>query len=168
MNSQFPLKVAPYHPDYGLAIIRIVTGIWFLKSAFTKLSLPLPVVSEDYINRLPKLLQKYASENPVEWYKSFLEHTAIPHAKLFATLTAYGETGVGLGLTLGLLTVFCAFVGLFLSIVYGLATHWMSPGQMGFHVLLITCMIVFLFTRAGRTLGIDRWLAQKFPQSPFW
>jgi uncharacterized membrane protein YphA (DoxX/SURF4 family) len=168
MSIQLPSKAESLRANSWLSIIRIVVGLWFLKSSLTKLSFPLPITSEDYVNRLPKLLQKYASENPVEWYKNFLEQTAVPEAKMFATLTAYGETGVGLGLTLGLLTVFCAFIGLILSISYGLATHWMSPGQLGFHILLITCMIAFMFSRAGRTLGLDRWLAERFPRSPFW
>jgi len=175
MNLQFPSKVGPSYPDYWLAIIRIVVGLWFLKSALTKLGwtllqgvFPLPIVSQDYLDRLPKLLQRYASENPLEWYKGFLEQTAIPNTKTFAILTAYGETGVGLGLALGLLTVFCAFIGLILTISYGLAVHWMSPGSLGFHIVLGACMIAFLFSRAGRTLGLDRWLAQKFPNGPLW
>lgn len=175
MNLQFPSKVKASHAEYWLAIIRIVVGVWFLKSAFTKLSLvflkgflPLPIVSQGYIDRLPKLLQRYASENPLEWYKNFLEQTVLSNIETFGFLTAYGETGVGLGLILGLFTAFCAFVGLILSISYGLATFWMSPGSMGFHILLGTCMVAFLFSRAGRTLGLDGWLAKKFPQGLLW
>jgi len=31
----------------------------------------------------------------------------------------------------------------------------MSFGQQGFHVMLVTSMIMFLFARAGRTWGLD-------------
>jgi hypothetical protein len=49
---------------------------------------------------------------------------------------------------------------------YGLATHWMSPGQQGFHMVLVTLMIAFFFVRAGRTWGLDAWLASNYPKSP--
>jgi len=56
----------------------------------------------------------------------------------------------------GLLTGVTALVGLFLSLNYGLASQWMSFGQQGFHVLLVTSMIILLCARAGRTWGLDR------------
>jgi hypothetical protein len=54
---------------------------------------------------------------------------------------------------------------LFLVVNYGLATQWMSPGQQGFHLLLTLLMIVFFFSRAGRTLGLDGSLADSRPKS---
>ena len=41
----------------------------------------------------------------------FLENVALPNAKLFSYLVAYGEVLVGLGLILGLLTGIAAFFG---------------------------------------------------------
>ena len=92
------------------------------------------------------------------WYKDFLEGTVVPNSRVFATLQTFGEAAVGLGLILGLLTGLTALVGLFLCLNYGLASQWMSFGQQGFHVLLVTSMIVFLFARAGRSWGLDRWI----------
>ena len=68
---------------------------------------------------------------------------------------------VGVGLIVGLLTGLSSIVGLFLTLNYGLATQWMSFGQQGFHLLLTTSMVLFLFTRAGRTWGVDRWLLRR-------
>ena len=65
---------------------------------------------------------------------------------------------MGIGLILGLLTGLSALVGLALCLNYGLATQWMSFGQQGFHVLLVTSMLIFLFARAGRAWGIDGWI----------
>src|SRR4030095_9273904 len=103
----------------------------------------------------PKRVAEFAAGNPVGWYKSFLEETVLPNSNLFATLQTFGEAGVGLGLILGLLTGLTAIVGLYLSLNYGLASQWMSFGQQGFHVLLVTSMIIFYFARAGRTWGLD-------------
>jgi uncharacterized membrane protein YphA (DoxX/SURF4 family) len=72
---------------------------------------------------------------------------------------------VGLGLTLGLLTGVASLVGLFLVTNYGLATQWMSPGQQGFHLVLFFLMLAFFFARAGRTWGLDAWLARAKPHS---
>jgi uncharacterized membrane protein YphA (DoxX/SURF4 family) len=145
----------------ALAIIRVVVGSWFLKAAVFKLTLdslwwlPYPTVTERFINFLPKRLAEFASENPIQWYQQFLNGTAIPHATLFAFLEAFGEVGVGIGLTLGVLTSFSALVGLFMSVNFFLATQWMSFSQQGFHFVLAGCMLALLIGRAGRAWGVD-------------
>jgi thiosulfate dehydrogenase [quinone] large subunit len=158
------------HPERAVAVLRIVVGGWFVKAVWTKLALgyaagviPYPEVSARFIAFQPKRVAEFAAGNPVGWYKDFLESTVLPKASLFATLQTYGEVAVGLGLVLGLLTGLTALVGLFLALNFGLATQWMSFGQQGFHLLLITSMLLFLLTRAGRTWGIDGWLLARAP-----
>ena len=153
------------HADRWVAVLRIVVGAWFVKAVWTKLTLaflwdaiPFPAVSPRFLAFQPKRIAEFAAGNPVAWYKDFLEGTVLPNSRVFATLQTYGEAAVGLGLILGLLTGLGALVGLFLSLNYGLASQWMSFGQQGFHVLLVTSMIVFLCVRAGRTWGLDRWI----------
>ena len=120
--------------------------------------IPYPAVSPRFLAFHPKRIAEFAAGNPVGWYKDFLEGTVVPNSRVFATLQTFGEAAVGLGLILGLLTGLTALVGLFLCLNYGLASQWMSFGQQGFHVLLVTSMIVFLFARAGRSWGLDRWI----------
>ena len=153
------------HADLWVAALRIIVGVWFVKAVWTKLTLaylwdaiPYPAVSPRFLAFHPKRVAEFAAGNPVGWYKDFLEETVLPNSRLFATLQTFGEAAVGLGLILGLLTGLTALVGLFLSLNYGLASQWMSFGQQGFHVLLVTSMIVFLGARAGRVWGIDVWL----------
>ena len=109
-----------------------------------------------------KTRAEFAADNPVAWYKHFLQTTVLPRSTLFAELQAYGEVVVGLGLVLGLFTGLAALVGLVLSVNYGLATQWMSFGQQGFHLLLITSMVIFLVTGAGRLAGVDQLLRRWF------
>jgi thiosulfate dehydrogenase [quinone] large subunit len=149
-------------PERAVAFLRIVVGAWFIKAVWTKLSLayaagviPYPTVSPRFVAFQPKRVAEFAAGNPVGWYKDFLEQTVLPHASLFATLQAYGEVAVGIGLVLGLFTGLTALVGLFLAVNFGLATQWMSFGQQGFHLLLTTSMLIFLVTRAGRVWGFD-------------
>ena len=150
------------HPDRWLAFLRIVVGLYFAKAVYTKLGLvmvggvlPLPGASERWIHTMPTIVSKQASENPIVFYKHFLEGTVLTHPELFAHLTAWGETIAGIGLTLGLMTGVASLVGLVLVTNYGLATQWMSPGQQGFHLVLFALMIAFFFSRAGRTWGLD-------------
>jgi uncharacterized membrane protein YphA (DoxX/SURF4 family) len=160
------------HPSQWLALLRIVVGLYFVKSLITKMSivllggvLPVPAVSERWISVMPKIVAKQASDNPVTFYKQFLEGTVLQQSSTFAQLTAWGETVTGLGLTLGLCTGIASVVGLVLVINYGLATQWMSPGQQGFHLVLFFLMLAFFFGRAGRTWGLDGWLARRWPGS---
>ena len=160
------------HPDRWIAFLRIVVGLYFAKAVYTKLGLvmvggvlPLPGASERWIHTMPTIVTKQASENPLLFYKQFLEGTVLPHSSIFAQLTAWGETVTGLGLTLGLLTGLASLVGLVLVINYGLATQWMSPGQQGFHLVLFFLMLAFFMARAGRTAGLDRWIARRWPRS---
>ena len=159
-------------PGEWLALLRIVVGLYFVKSLLTKMTVgtvlgfvPVPMVSARWIDVMPKIVAKQASDNPIGFYKHFLETTVLPHSTLFAHLTAWGETVVGLGLTLGLFAGLAALVGLLLVTNYGLATQWMSPGQQGFHIVLFVLMLAFFFARAGRVWGLDGWIARSYPRS---
>lgn len=165
-------SVTMHQPARWLALLRIVVGLYFVKSLVTKMSIgyiagavPFPMVSERWITVMPKIVARQASENPLLFYKHFLEDTVLTHSTLFAQLTAWGETVVGLGLTLGLLTGIASLVGLFLVTNYGLATQWMSPGQQGFHLVLFFLMLAFFFARAGRIWGLDGVIGRKKPRS---
>jgi thiosulfate dehydrogenase (quinone) large subunit len=159
------------HPERWLAALRIIVGLWFLKSLLTKVTIvmawgviPVPAASPRWIGTMPKLLARYAAENPFPAYKAFLLDSAAPSIA-FAHLTALGEVAVGLSLALGLLTVLGASFGAMQVVFYGLAVQHMSSGQQGFHVLLLPLMLAFLFARAGRTWGLDGWLRRRHPRA---
>jgi PQQ-dependent catabolism-associated beta-propeller protein len=152
-------------PDRAVALLRVVVGAWFVKAVWTKVSIadgavPYPTVSPRFVAFHPKRVAEFAAGNPIGWYKDFLETVVLPHAALFATLQTIGEVAVGVGLVLGLMTRLTAAVGLFLALNFGLASQWMSFGQQGFHLLLVTSMLIFLVTGAGRTWGLDAWLSR--------
>ena len=163
-------------PKAWIAVLRVVVGAWFLKAVWTKLvveflwgNAPYLAVSPRFLAFHPKRVAEFAAGNPIGWYREFLEGVVLPNSRLFATLQAFAEAAVGLGLVLGLLTGLTALVGLFLSLNYGLASQWMSFGQQGFHVLLVTSMVVFLGARAGRAWGLDGWiLARRDARAPLW
>ncbi len=163
-------------PESWLAVLRVVVGAWFVKAVWTKLALgfawgviPYPTVSPRFVGFHPKRVAEFAAGNPVGWYKDFLEQTVLPNAALFATLQVWGEVAVGIGLVLGLVTRLTALVGLYLALNFGLASQWMSFGQQGFHLLLVTSMVIFIGAGAGRAWGIDALLLRRGgPRSGRW
>jgi thiosulfate dehydrogenase (quinone) large subunit len=149
--------------DTWLAVIRIALGLWFVKSAFTKLGLwwafgvlPLPGANERFLAFQARQVAEWAATPQVAgWYRAFLDSVVLPNAALFAHMQAVGETVVGLGLILGLFTPFAAGLGLFLTLNYTLATWHRGTCQQGFHFLLLVCFLAILFGDGGRRIGLD-------------
>ena len=164
------MQQRPSHSAEWMAFLRIVVGLYFVKALWQKLELvggvlPIPLASTRWIETMPKVVARQAAENPIGWYKHFLEGTVLQNPAMFAHLTALGETVVGIGLTLGLLNGLSSAIGFSMALAYGLATQWMSPGQRGFHIVLVALMIAFFGARAGRRWGIDAVIARRRPDS---
>jgi uncharacterized membrane protein YphA (DoxX/SURF4 family) len=158
-------------PDRWLALLRILVGLCFLRGAFQKVHwvllgkfFPMPWVSQRWVHFMPRRVAEFAAHNPLGWYRDFLMGFVIPHGETFASLVAWGELGVGMGLTLGLLTRVSSAVGAFLAVNFLLATFWLGPCETWFHLLLLALMISFLATGAGATLGLDGWFSRRIPR----
>jgi thiosulfate dehydrogenase [quinone] large subunit len=158
------------HPSRWLALLRICVGLWFVKALWTKMDIvllggvvPFLGVEPRWLQIMPALVAKQAADNPILWYKAFVEQTVLAHPALFATLIAWGETLVGLSLTLGLFAGLGALGGLWLSLNYGLATWHINSASQGFHYMLVTSMVVLFLARSGRALGLDAWIAWRWP-----
>jgi thiosulfate dehydrogenase [quinone] large subunit len=87
------------------------------------------------------------------WYAWFLENAALPNAKLFSFVVAYGEFFVGLGLILGLFTGIAAFFGGLMNVSFLLA------GTLSTNPLLfiLATWLVLAWKTAG-WYGLDRWV----------
>ena len=138
MTSRTEPASATRKPQAALAGLRIVVGIWFVKSLFTKVTialawgfLPVPAANARWIAVMPKLLAKYAADNPIGWYRDFLLHTVAANPHIFAHLTGVGEAAVGLSLTLGLFTSLGTICGMLQVIFYGLAVQHIELGTAG-------------------------------------
>ncbi len=154
------------HPERWLAVLRIATGIWFIKAIATKWFLlggvvPVPMASQRWIETLPHILQGYLESNPLAWGQGFLQHIVIPNAELFAHLTAIGEGIVGIGLTFGLLTRTSAVGALFLLVSYQFAAIGLPFPRHGLRLFLIVAVVAFFFARAGMVWGLDARLSRR-------
>jgi len=171
MDSQASVQ-ALRSPERWLAFLRIAIGLWFAKALFTKLSvtllwgfLPVPTASDRWIHVMPILVAKYAEGNPVGFFRQFMQQMVIGHSQLFAHLTAFGETAVGLGLVFGCLTALASGIGMFLVLNYGLAVQWQGSVQQGFHYALLVSLVAIFASRAGRHWGVDGWVRVRHPGS---
>jgi hypothetical protein len=161
-----------WRPDLSIALLRIAVGLFFLKALWTKMevvllagAVPFLDVHARWIGLMPKIVGRQAAENPFGWYRMFLDQVVLTHAPLFAHLTAWGETLVGVSLTLGLLSGCGAIGGLLLAVSYGLAAQHLSPASFGLHYMLVTAMPVLFLARSGRVLGLDAVIARRAPGS---
>jgi thiosulfate dehydrogenase [quinone] large subunit len=109
-----------------------------------------------------------ALENGHPFYREFVQRVLLPNASLFATVVTWGELLVGLTLLLGLITRFSAGVALVLTVNYMLAKGaWLwtpSSNDAAFAIISLALLI----GAAGRTFGLDAFLARRWPRSPFW
>lgn len=169
-NAAVPAPVDMSHPSRWLAVLRILIGIWFVKALWSKMDivllggfLPFLGVEPRWIEAMPSIVTRQAAENPILWYKAFLEQSVLPHSGLFAQMTAWGEVLTGLSLTFGCFAGLGALGGLWLSINYGLASAHMSPASLGFHYMLVVTLGVLFLARSGKAWGLDGWIAWRWP-----
>lgn len=165
-----PTPVEMSHPSRWMAVLRILVGCWFLKALSTKMQfvllggfVPFIEVEPRWMDTMVTLVTKQAAENPILWYKAFLEQTVLTHSALFAQCTAWGEVLVGLSLTAGCFAGLGALGGLWLSLNYGLASAHLSPASLGFHYMLVIVMAILFLARSGRAWGLDAWIAWRWP-----
>jgi len=88
----------------------------------------------------------------VGWYATFLENVALPHAKTFSYMVAFGELLVGLGLIVGLLTGIAAFFGALMNVSF-LFAGTLSTNPLLF---ILATWLVLAWKVAG-WYGLDRW-----------
>jgi len=146
--------VAPLWP-IGLA--RIAYGyLWWQQSAWK-------VPSDDFGRKsgggLWYWVQQEIQHPTVGAYRDFLVNVMIPHWTFFGWMTLATETFIAVTLILGLFTRLGALValGMAVNITIGIVS---VPHEWGWsYVMLIMLAAIFLLTDAGRSFGIDAFLA---------
>lgn len=87
------------------------------------------------------------------WYAWFIQHMALPNAKIFSYFVAWGELLVGIALILGAFTTLALLAGLLMNFSYLLAgTVSANP------VFQIQELILLFAGAAAFYWGVDRWL----------
>jgi len=105
-----------------------------------------------------------ASHSPAAW-KAVMS-LAASHAAVAAPMQALTEISLGILLVVGLLTRPVAFV----AFLY-LTSLWVSEwGTAWIWELLVPVLasLGLALGRAGRAWGVDAWLSERYPTSPWW
>jgi uncharacterized membrane protein YphA (DoxX/SURF4 family) len=149
------------HAASGLAIVRLTIGAMFVWVFFENLGKGLytPAGYSDLINHYIE-----ASHSPAAW-KSVMG-LAANHAAIAAPIQGMTEISLGILLVIGLITRPAAFVAFLF-----LGSLWMSEWGTAWIWELLVPMLASLglaVGRAGRRWGVDTWLSQRWPSSPWW
>jgi uncharacterized membrane protein YphA (DoxX/SURF4 family) len=154
-------NATPSQAANGLAIVRVTIGAMLVWVFFENLGKGLYSPS-GYAN----LINYYIAHDhaPAAW-KAVMGQAA-SHAAMAAPMQALTEISLGVLLVIGLLTRPAAFV----AFLY-LGSLWVSEwGTSWIWELLVPVLasLALAVGRAGRTWGVDAWLAQRRPSSPWW
>jgi thiosulfate dehydrogenase (quinone) large subunit len=143
--------------SWPLVVARIGLGVSFLASDH----------GAGAPDELAGFLARAAARPTYPWYASLVQEVVLPHIDLFGALVIIGEIYVGVALILGVTTRLAAGVALFLCLNY-LAAKGGMPWAPGIDQSDILLSIVILGSAAGRVLGIDRYLHDRFPKIILW
>ncbi len=107
-----------------------------------------------------------AQFSPFPFYKPFLGHWVAPHPVFWAYVVGWGELAIGLSLLSGWRVRAASLGGLF-EMLNLLAATGYSPGPHADlwkyfganldHICPALLFLIFLFSRAGETWGLDGW-----------
>ena len=145
----------------GLAIVRVTIGAMLVWVFFENLGKGLytPAGYAGLINSLIK-----PSHAPAAW--KAIMGLAASHAALAAPMQGLTEISLGILLLIGLLTRPAATVAFLF-----LGSLWISErGTSWIWELLVPVLasLGLAIGRAGRRWGVDAWLSQRWPSSPWW
>ena len=101
----------------------------------------------------------------VSAYRDFLVNVMIPHWTFFGWMTLFTETFIAVTLILGLCTRLGALVavGMAANITIGILSVPHEWG--GTYAMLIMLPAVFMLTGAGRSIGVDAFLAPRLDEA---
>lgn len=145
-----------------LVVLRLYLSVVFLVAAWAKVS-----DMEAWAARFDNVLASPLF-NPQSFYLGFFQNVVLPNAELFAYLTAYGELLVGLALLLGLCTRLASVGAMLLLANYLFAKglpFWISSSN---DAPMFFIALVLLLGAAGRSFGLDHFLAKRWPRMPWW
>jgi thiosulfate dehydrogenase [quinone] large subunit len=139
-------------------VVRLWLGYQWLQAGLGKISNPAwtgDKAGAAITGFLNNSLSLAAGDHPAvqSWYAAFIEHLALPNAKILTYLVAFGEFAVGLGLIVGCLTTFALLGGAFMNL------NFMLAGTTSTNPILYTVAILLLVAGPNAyRYGVDYFL----------
>jgi thiosulfate dehydrogenase [quinone] large subunit len=144
-----------------IALVRILVGYHFLGTGFDKFF-------GNFLSGRSLLndLTRGAPKDPFAWHHAFITGFVIPHVHFFSYLVTFGEIAIGISLFAGCLVRVSSSFGAIHNMNIWLAIGWGGPGSViGINRTFVLLHLIFVFSSAGRALGIDGFLHRKFPRT---
>jgi thiosulfate dehydrogenase [quinone] large subunit len=144
-----------------IALVRILLGYHFLGTGFDKFF-------GNFLNGRSLLndLTRGGPKDPLAWHHAFIMGFVVPHVHFFSYLVTFGEIAIGISLLVGCLVRVSSSFGAFHNMNIWLAIGWGGPGSViGLNRTFVLLHLIFVFSSAGRALGIDGFLHRKFPRT---
>ncbi len=150
-------------PSKLLVLPRIFLGMIFLVSVYYKLFTPSTVTVQ-----MDMFVGHFGVARAYEWYRPFLKDVVMPHEAFIGTLVVIGELYAGFGLLLGFTTRLAAVAAMVMLFNF-MATKGAMPWNPSVcdPPDIVMCLVV-LIGAAGRTMGVDQFLHNRFPKVPIW
>jgi uncharacterized membrane protein YphA (DoxX/SURF4 family) len=145
----------------GLAIVRLTIGAMLVWVFFENLGKG-TYTAAGYAGVINYYIR--SGHSPAAW--KAIMGLVVSHAAMAAPAQAVLEISLGVLLVIGLLTRPLAFV----AFLY-LGSLWVSEWGTSWIWELLVPVVASLglaVGRAGRAWGVDAWLAQRWPSSPWW
>jgi uncharacterized membrane protein YphA (DoxX/SURF4 family) len=158
------IEDSPKTPLFWVALLRIMLGLLFLTQWYD--NLVKGIYTEEGLNGLFEFFFS-SSDIPLEWCMDFIHEIVMPITPAFAVFQLVAELLIGLALIFGffipLVSLSAAFFILntfFLS--FGADWPWS-------YLTILSILGVLFFTRAGRVIGVDTRLMERFgDRFPLW
>lgn len=144
----------------ALTFLRIYLGIALIVAAWLKLK-------RDYAAELGDVLRGESVASSPMWYQPFAAQVLLPRVALVAALIVWGELLAGCCLVLGLGTRLAAALAFLIALSLTLTegSFWtVSSSYPGWMMVSLALLV----GAAGRTFGLDAFLAARWPRSPLW
>lgn len=156
----------PTANDYALAWLRIVVGLLFLIFAQYK------IFGHNFIygGGFQMWIHRFLTDGVYPFMVPVLRELVLPHARFFAHLVTYGELGIGLAFTLGILLRPASFCGLvyMLALLFSSnypgahAPVWEYFGASLNHLVFAFCFVAFGMSNAERVWSLPSYLRRKY------
>lgn len=144
-------------PAISVALFRLGFGLLYLDMALQKAPW---VLDEDgrRFGWLYAFIGKQINHPTFDFYRAFLEGVVLPNFTFFGFLTFVTEIALGLSFLLGLFTVLGGLGGALWQLNIAVGSYSVPGEWYWIWFLLIGPHLVFAHSRAGRRLGLDRFL----------
>ena len=151
------------NPRSALVVLRIYLGVIFAFAVWPKLRLGVA-----FPHQLAGFLTAVGLQNAHPFYQTFLTAVVIPHVTVFAFLVMLGECFVALAMLTGTVTRLAGVVAMFLVTNYMFAKGlwWWNPSSNDSAFFFIS--LAMIIGAAGRSCGVDVYLARRWPRSVLW